>query len=418
MPASVGRVIVAACALFSVLSAAPAAAAEWKPWTFYSIGSLVTYQGPTYKCIQAHTSQPDWTPPIVPALWQKQSVRPRPTVRPRPRPTIRPTVRPRPRTQPTSRARSRPTATPSVRATSTPTPTARPTLTAGPTATPHFTATVTPTINPRPVPTGPPTAWRTAVTYSVNTLVTHGGTLYRAVSLHQSTLSTQPPNGTYWEVYTAPSAAVSSPRFVQLAEPSFSVTTGGSIIDGTWTIVVKDATTGLEQSLSDSIVSPAQPGPLTAASGSISVVWNLIPMKRGKIFFEVSVTGVGYQPSCNCYTSTTATARSLDMHVGIPFVMNPGGGTYCGTEVWSAFFMPWTPIDSLFAVTDYEIRFGPNAAGPFTTVVGPPTFVADYGASFELRDRSYEGGYLVVSTVGAPDVPDSNAAFVFFEPEC
>ena len=38
----------------------------------YAIGDLVTYQGLVYKCIQAHTSQVDWQPPNVPALWQQQ----------------------------------------------------------------------------------------------------------------------------------------------------------------------------------------------------------------------------------------------------------------------------------------------------------------------------------------------------------
>lgn len=36
----------------------------------YHVGDLVSFQGHVYKCIQAHTSQPDWSPPVVPALWQ------------------------------------------------------------------------------------------------------------------------------------------------------------------------------------------------------------------------------------------------------------------------------------------------------------------------------------------------------------
>lgn len=42
---------------------------EWQPWTYYAINTVVTYQGHTYKCRQSHTSQPAWTPPVVPALW-------------------------------------------------------------------------------------------------------------------------------------------------------------------------------------------------------------------------------------------------------------------------------------------------------------------------------------------------------------
>lgn len=62
----------------------PATPALWKiyvdplivsEWTYpvgYVVGQIVTYQGLTYKCLQAHTSQAGWTPPIVPALWQLQ----------------------------------------------------------------------------------------------------------------------------------------------------------------------------------------------------------------------------------------------------------------------------------------------------------------------------------------------------------
>ncbi|MBE1591058.1 carbohydrate-binding protein [Nonomuraea angiospora] len=59
-------------------TAAPAAygavqqqlAAAWAPWTSYAIGAVVTYNGVDYVCIQAHTSQPGWEPPNVPALWK------------------------------------------------------------------------------------------------------------------------------------------------------------------------------------------------------------------------------------------------------------------------------------------------------------------------------------------------------------
>jgi len=42
----------------------------WAPNTAYKVGDLVTFNGITYKCIQAHTSQVGWEPPNVPALWQ------------------------------------------------------------------------------------------------------------------------------------------------------------------------------------------------------------------------------------------------------------------------------------------------------------------------------------------------------------
>jgi hypothetical protein len=44
-----------------------------QPWVAnhaYTVGTLVTYAGHTYKCLQSHTSQVGWEPPNVPALWQ------------------------------------------------------------------------------------------------------------------------------------------------------------------------------------------------------------------------------------------------------------------------------------------------------------------------------------------------------------
>lgn len=46
--------------------------APWAPYVSYAVGALVTYDGVTYRCIQAHTSLPGWEPPIVPALWGPQ----------------------------------------------------------------------------------------------------------------------------------------------------------------------------------------------------------------------------------------------------------------------------------------------------------------------------------------------------------
>ena len=44
----------------------------FSPWVegqAYAVGNLRTYDGVLYKCVQAHTSQADWTPDVVPALW-------------------------------------------------------------------------------------------------------------------------------------------------------------------------------------------------------------------------------------------------------------------------------------------------------------------------------------------------------------
>ncbi|MEV0235285.1 glycosyl hydrolase family 18 protein [Nonomuraea sp. NPDC050786] len=53
-----------------VSASAYVAAAAWAPWTAYTAGTHVTYNGVEYECIQSHTSQPGWEPPNVPALWK------------------------------------------------------------------------------------------------------------------------------------------------------------------------------------------------------------------------------------------------------------------------------------------------------------------------------------------------------------
>jgi hypothetical protein len=42
---------------------------EWAVGTAYAVGDEVTYEGASYRCIQAHTSIVGWQPPNVPALW-------------------------------------------------------------------------------------------------------------------------------------------------------------------------------------------------------------------------------------------------------------------------------------------------------------------------------------------------------------
>ncbi|MCP3100211.1 glycosyl hydrolase family 18 protein [Myxococcus sp. K15C18031901] len=44
-------------------------AAAWAVGVYYTPGTQVTYDGRLYECRQAHTSQADWTPPAVAALW-------------------------------------------------------------------------------------------------------------------------------------------------------------------------------------------------------------------------------------------------------------------------------------------------------------------------------------------------------------
>ena len=42
--------------------------AEWAYPIAYTVGQIRRYNGTLYKCVQAHTSQADWTPP-APSLW-------------------------------------------------------------------------------------------------------------------------------------------------------------------------------------------------------------------------------------------------------------------------------------------------------------------------------------------------------------
>ena len=46
----------------------------WEADTAYAIGQRVRYGDKLCKCVQAHTSQGDWTPDATPALWVRVSV--------------------------------------------------------------------------------------------------------------------------------------------------------------------------------------------------------------------------------------------------------------------------------------------------------------------------------------------------------
>ena len=43
--------------------------APWAADTAYALDVRVRYNEKLYKCVQAHTSQPEWTPDGIPALW-------------------------------------------------------------------------------------------------------------------------------------------------------------------------------------------------------------------------------------------------------------------------------------------------------------------------------------------------------------
>ena len=43
--------------------------AEWAPGVNYAVGQMRKYHEKLYRCVQAHTSQPDWTPDAAASLW-------------------------------------------------------------------------------------------------------------------------------------------------------------------------------------------------------------------------------------------------------------------------------------------------------------------------------------------------------------
>jgi hypothetical protein len=55
---------------FLIILASSVLAVDWTTEQSYNIGDVVTYNGQDYECIQAHTSQAGWTPTVVPALWK------------------------------------------------------------------------------------------------------------------------------------------------------------------------------------------------------------------------------------------------------------------------------------------------------------------------------------------------------------
>jgi hypothetical protein len=42
---------------------------QWQTDTAYIVDERIRYNSTLYRCVQAHTSQADWTPDITPALW-------------------------------------------------------------------------------------------------------------------------------------------------------------------------------------------------------------------------------------------------------------------------------------------------------------------------------------------------------------
>lgn len=47
---------------------------NWGEGITYAVGDRVKFGDTLYKCVQAHTSQNDWTPDLTPALWTRVTV--------------------------------------------------------------------------------------------------------------------------------------------------------------------------------------------------------------------------------------------------------------------------------------------------------------------------------------------------------
>lgn len=54
----------------STITPTPPPSGTWTANSAYKVGDIVTYNGLSYSCIQAHTSLTGWEPPNVPALWR------------------------------------------------------------------------------------------------------------------------------------------------------------------------------------------------------------------------------------------------------------------------------------------------------------------------------------------------------------
>ena len=61
-------------ALFSVYRADGGETLEWIVGEQVQVGNIRVYETVTYRCIQAHQTQDNWTPPLTPTLWAVEQV--------------------------------------------------------------------------------------------------------------------------------------------------------------------------------------------------------------------------------------------------------------------------------------------------------------------------------------------------------
>ncbi len=251
----------------------------------------------------------------------------------------------------------------------TPTPTA----TRTPTITPTRTPTITPTRTPTPTPTRTPVIPSASVSASPSSVAVGQTIAVRA------------------------STNLGIPRYV---------------------LTVIDSSTGLEQSQTNPIVTPARPDPITGSSSGVS--WNLTAVRPGTVTFRIAVNGEIFDSSCGCYYFTNASATSGPVTVGAtvtpthtPTPTAPGNlpdlvvnWLSIGQETPGC---PPTPMGLNVTIANT----GNAAAGPFSVTAngGPSTTVAGLaaGASISVWLPSYLSGAPNTATVdSANQVVESN----------
>ena len=66
----VAQMVVAGTLDTETLAQVQAAFQPWEPWEDVEVGDVRLWADALVECIQAHTTQPDWTPDVTPALWK------------------------------------------------------------------------------------------------------------------------------------------------------------------------------------------------------------------------------------------------------------------------------------------------------------------------------------------------------------
>jgi chitinase len=234
--------------LFLFIFPAVLNAAEWAPYTAYTVGTVVTYQGTSYTCRQAHTSLPGWEPPNVLALWL-----PGGTVS-----TSTPTL------TPTKTSAATATATKTSAATATPTKTsaatATPTKTSAATATATKTSstTVTPSATATKTPTAIATATATIPPATSTPTPTPGATPVFSIK--------PPPAGKvlagYWECWDG-SAVHPGMGWIPLSQ----VPAAYNVIDLAFPVILSDGTVKWENGMDVGVKVPT-PAEITAAKAA------------------------------------------------------------------------------------------------------------------------------------------------------